>query len=699
MTTQYRTCRRLLPSAILLAMLAPRAAAATVPATDAVGKYPATEAFGDFNGDGILDKAAGFPHYNDNRGMVAVFFGSPSPSPTELVFNGSSYDTLDDTLNTAGDGMFRVAADNVAIFTPAGLNEYFGSSVVVADFDLDGNDDLVFGVPGATRGGAARTGAIYILSGEKLSEMKLGQAQAAVQIDQSAPGIGSAAEANDYFGEFLVSGDFNCDSYPDLAVGTPREDYGTTVDAGAVYVLYGSYQGLRTEDSTVLHQAVSGVADDPEAYDRFGGALAAGHFSYEPFGLTQSNRCDALAVGVPGEDIVFGGGNVADAGAVAVFYPDAPSGGIFNGYNPIGSGGAQFWHQGTAGLYSDPEAGDRFGARLAPFDYLGLEALWIDVPGEDHADCDAEGLHHALLPAASGLTSDDTLECDRTRPDLFEDERGRIVAKSDRYGQYLQYVPENIDLGTARLMVMLHGSNILGFGGHEADSLSAGFNNANKYIARNGWIAAAEEENLILLSIATDNWNFGNLMEEQPGVGGGYRALFGRDIDFDAWLAMIADRYERGGAGDGRFFLYGHSAGGQAASAFTVTRPGRLLGVVVESAGSHVFPDKTVPWRGGLGALELVGTPWGDLAHYPSLASFQTAVGTLDIFVAVGEDDEDPSRVALAQSWVATVNDQYSGDATLCVVPGVGHSSQEMYPNSVKLLFPDISWGSDADCL
>ena len=45
------------------------------------------------------------------------------------------------------------------------------------------------------------------------------------------------------FGFALATGDFNSDSFADLAAGAPFEDVGSTADAGAVSVLPGSRPG------------------------------------------------------------------------------------------------------------------------------------------------------------------------------------------------------------------------------------------------------------------------------------------------------------------------------------------------------------------------------------------------------------------------------------------------------------------------
>jgi hypothetical protein len=47
-----------------------------------------------------------------------------------------------------------------------------------------------------------------------------------------------------------VKADFNSDGKDDLAIGVPGEDVGSTINGGAVQVLYGSSSGL---SSTFIH--------------------------------------------------------------------------------------------------------------------------------------------------------------------------------------------------------------------------------------------------------------------------------------------------------------------------------------------------------------------------------------------------------------------------------------------------------------
>ena len=147
-------------------------------------------------------------------------------------------------------------------------------------------------------------------------------------------GLGGFTEPNDLFGNALASGDFNGDSYSDLAVGAPGQIayegeflFNDSRDcAGAVIVIYGSASGLSTTaiEEQFWSQAnsdVEGTAEGNEGAecDNFGRPLAAGDFN--------NDGEDDLAVGVPLEDLADINDNVLiDAGAINVIY--GSSGGL-----------------------------------------------------------------------------------------------------------------------------------------------------------------------------------------------------------------------------------------------------------------------------------------------------------------------------------------------------------------------------------
>ena len=129
----------------------------------------------------------------------------------------------------------------------------------------------------------------------------------------------------------VARADFNDDGYGDLAIGAPYENVGNQVNAGAVFVIYGSPTGLLAPASsgsipaaqmwTQDSPGVPGVAE-PDA--TFGLALAAGDFNND--GISD------LAIGSPGEDTFDSTGvDAINTGSVTVIY------GSFQGLTVSGS--------------------------------------------------------------------------------------------------------------------------------------------------------------------------------------------------------------------------------------------------------------------------------------------------------------------------------------------------------------------------
>jgi hypothetical protein len=156
----------------------------------------------------------------------------------------------------------------------------FGYALARGDFNNDGFQDLAIGIPYEDiRTGFPshspqidNAGAVEVIYGSVTGLQSSGR-----QFwRQGSDSIGGAAEAGDEFGWSLTAGDFNDDTFTDLAIGVPREDVAGYTDVGAVHVLYGSPQGLSTSAVTpqFWHQGSPGLRGQSESYDFFGVGLS-----------------------------------------------------------------------------------------------------------------------------------------------------------------------------------------------------------------------------------------------------------------------------------------------------------------------------------------------------------------------------------------------------------------------------------------
>lgn len=370
---------------------------------DRVGESLAT---GDFNGDGYQDLAIGVPWEDDgsssnstaNSGWVSVIYGTPTG--------------LD-----ASPGMEDAPWDQDSLEGGTEPGDRIGLSLAVGDFNGDGFDDLVLGVPYEAIGSEDQAGAINVIYGSSDGLQTVSNRQIYQERSFSGSTVPGAAEADDNFGFALAAGDFDGDGRDDLAVGIPGEDIESLslTNAGTVLVFYGNpIVGLLLDRSRFIDRASAGMRESPKSFDRFGRALASGDFN--------GDGKDDLAIGVPYDDRF-----VIDSGTIDIVY------GSSSGLDPttnrvIGLGETGFNQNGPPGAY------DYLGFALAVGDFDGdsYDDLAAGLPYRSTDTVNRHGAALIVYGSGGGLVSADSALAQRGRSGLTG-----VIDTGDQFGAAL----------------------------------------------------------------------------------------------------------------------------------------------------------------------------------------------------------------------------------------------------------------------
>lgn len=305
-------------------------------------RFGAALAGGDLDADGYGELVVGAPDED---------FGTATDNGAVFVFPGGP--------GGLGAGLFYFADSAERTGVPAAItdDDRFGAALVIGNFDLDVQRELVVGSPGRADG----AGAITVLQGGGEGPIWIRGAW----FDASHLGCG-AATAGDRFGETLAVGDFDGDGFDDLAIGAPGEAPSADPAGGAVGVWFGKDAGAAGDlfrDGIAYLESDIG-AQVVQAGDEFGGALAA---------ISAGGPRDSLAIGAPGDP----GGDAT--GLFARVFPE-----------PGESRFGWLYTQSTLCCLEGTETaepGDRFGHAMAAADLdgNGLDELVVGSPGEDGA--------------------------------------------------------------------------------------------------------------------------------------------------------------------------------------------------------------------------------------------------------------------------------------------------------------------------
>jgi hypothetical protein len=291
---------------------------------------------GDFNGDGISDLAAGIFSKDvgtiKDAGAVSIIYGTPHGLDTSAPRSAQFW-----------------TQDSPGVRDQAEAGDYFGHTVVAADFNADGYDDLAIGVRLEDIGRTRDCGAVEVLYGgpKGLQADASGTTPDDQFWYQGRYGLQDQNRKSDQFSFSLAAGDFNGDGVADLAVGVPFKTVAPGVaDAGQEAVLYGlPGSGLQADlpDDQVWNENSPGV----DAHAGQGDELALGTAADDFNGDGVSD----LAIGIAGKTI----GSLTQAGADLVLY------GVVGVGLQTDSPARQLWNQTLLNVSQPSQAGDQFG--------------------------------------------------------------------------------------------------------------------------------------------------------------------------------------------------------------------------------------------------------------------------------------------------------------------------------------------------
>lgn len=284
--------------------------------------------------------------------------------------------------------MTALALSGLPLAAPANAASAQGTGAVTAgDFDGDGKQDLVIGVPWEDIGGISDAGVVHVLYGSDRGPTTRGSDL----WSQNKRGIRGSAAEQDNFGRALAAGDFDNDGFDDLAIGAPGEDVGGLDYSGAVHILYGSRRGLSRRGDDLFTLATQGIPGDPTENGNLGAALAAA-----PLGKGSAHD---LAIGIPGATL----GTQAYAGAASVLYGSGRG---------LRVGGGTYLHQNKPGVEGEADQFDGFGGLLtaANLAHNGKAELVVGSPFDEETSGGNSGSVHIFKGSRRGVrTADDEL--------------------------------------------------------------------------------------------------------------------------------------------------------------------------------------------------------------------------------------------------------------------------------------------------
>ncbi|MEU3653185.1 FG-GAP repeat protein [Streptomyces sp. NPDC032161] len=444
---------------VLAATAAAAATAAPAVPVETVASAPGASApaqppgRNDFNGDGYPDVAFTAPGATvDGKagaGYVGVVYGSASGPKT------STKQVL--TQNSPGvpDG--------------AEPGDAFGSSLVSADLDRDGYDDLVIGAPGESAGTTEEAGSLTVIWG---GPRGLSGGATLLTGDEQYQGMGTRTAVGDFDGDgavdvvtlgrgqgdtHVLSGPFGRDGGPAAPVRVIRD----MDDLRYLDITAGDFDGDGRDDlAAVVHDGdeydarrilirsggATGPSEEYTVVDRADGSRLQGGETIAA-GRVNGDRYADLVVGRPVDGYDSDVDLPLAKGGMITYVPGGPTG-------PRGDR-AQVLNQDSPGVPGAAERSDGFGASVSIGDVNGdgYGDIAVGVPGEDLGTTKNAGSVLVLPGTASGPTGKGTVGFNQDTADV-----PGVAEPNDRFGAAATLVDANRD-GRAELLVGAPGEN------------------------------------------------------------------------------------------------------------------------------------------------------------------------------------------------------------------------------------------------
>lgn len=311
---------------------------------------------------------------------------------------------------------------------------------------------------------------------------------------------------------------------------------------------------------------------------------------------------------------------------------------------------------------------------------------------------DAQGRVHFTDKAPKNSQHAVSVENDKnSKKGKLTSEQNSIVLKAVAHGQYHQYIAQGA-LEKFTVFVVNHGM----FKDSET-AVDASYNTL-KF-----WLKFADEHKLILIAPVFDNESYS--VTTNGAGNGGYRGLYGRNVGADVFLHEIIDEYKAAQKSyDGRFYLYGHSAGAQFANRYLVRHPHRVIATSFSAPAWFSLPSDKHKWPLGMAKRQYTahwpGESLGQAIDIRPQVSTWLAATQIPIEVVVGELDLEKMRhvegiggdthVDRAKFWVESMNKLAqdhgrTGNVQLNVVSDVGHNYGKLARVSQKFFAQELN--------